>query len=229
MNARPASQRNAPAFGMDAEARFVLTLLGNKADVKAHANCLAVADQSTHVDVLRPAFCTAQLGRTGADLLGQLGLGEPLPLSLVGKLKADAQDLAFFSKPWRTAGLASCWSRYLSHAFFTCAYSPLSAFAARAPIRFLPQASPRAGPALFLQEVRLRLVSIGQLDSESGAHRRTARPLSRFETAQDYWIAQVWLARWAIGFSVHRIMPVPLTVLLLVSSTTSPVSLFWIE
>ena len=64
-----------------------LTLFCDKPDVEAHADSLGVPDEGSHVDVLGPSFGAAELRGTGADLLGEFGLGESLPLPLIGELE----------------------------------------------------------------------------------------------------------------------------------------------
>jgi len=68
-------------------------LLSYKPNVEAHAYSLGIPDESPHVYVLRPSFGAAELRGTGADLLGEFGLGESLPLPLIGELEPNAENL----------------------------------------------------------------------------------------------------------------------------------------
>jgi hypothetical protein len=88
-----------------------LSFFRNEPNVQAHADSLGVPDQGAHVDVFRSALGATELGSTGADLLGEFGLGKSLPLPLIGELEADAKNFGLSSKAWRTVGSASCWSR----------------------------------------------------------------------------------------------------------------------
>ena len=71
-------------------------LFCDKSNVETHANGLGIPDESPHVDVLGPLFGPAELRGTGADLLGEFGLGESLPLPLIGKLEPNTKNLSFF-------------------------------------------------------------------------------------------------------------------------------------
>ena len=73
-----------------------LSLFFDKPNVQGHANGLGVPEEGSHVDVLWPALGTAELGGTGADLLGEFGLGKSLPLPLISELEPDAENLGFF-------------------------------------------------------------------------------------------------------------------------------------
>ncbi len=80
----------------DGSVSQISTLFCDKSNVEAHANSLGIPNESPHVDVLRPLFGAAELRGTGADLLGKFGLGESLPLPLIGKLEPNAENLGFF-------------------------------------------------------------------------------------------------------------------------------------
>ncbi len=59
-------------------------LFSNEPDIEIHAHSLGVTDEGAHIDILRPAFRAAELGRAGADLLREFGLREALLLPLIG-------------------------------------------------------------------------------------------------------------------------------------------------
>ena len=102
------------------------TLFCNKPDVEAHANSLGVPDEGSHIDVLGTTLGAAELRGTGADLLGEFGLGESLPLSLIGELEPNAENLGLFleclADGWdrRVAGRDSCPMRFSSALVLLC-------------------------------------------------------------------------------------------------------------
>lgn len=83
---------------------FVLSLFCDQADIEVHAYRLGIAYESPHVDVFRSALGAAELGCTGADLLGEFGLGHPCPLPLLGEFHADGEDFGFL-----LVGLSDGW------------------------------------------------------------------------------------------------------------------------
>jgi hypothetical protein len=73
-------------------------------DIEVHANRLGIADEGAHVHIFRSSFGATELRGTGADLLGEFGLGEPLSLPLLSKLDADREDFGLLF-----IGLADGW------------------------------------------------------------------------------------------------------------------------
>src|ERR1700733_4759835 len=73
-------------------------------DIEVHANRLGIADEGAQVHIFRSSFGATELRGTGADLLGEFGLGEPLSLPLLSKLDADREDFGLLF-----IGLADGW------------------------------------------------------------------------------------------------------------------------
>jgi hypothetical protein len=64
----------------------------------------ASKDEGAHVHVFRSSLGATELRGTGADLLGEFGLGETFSLPLLSKLDADREDFGLLF-----VGLADGW------------------------------------------------------------------------------------------------------------------------